>query len=149
MGCCQKALSLLRALAHTSWGAVVLHRTLVLPKLEYGCEIYSSATEARLRIIDAMQHAGVRLATFAFRSSLIPSLLVDAGFLPLNLRRYSSLLRCWLRIQRLPQAVSCKLVIQDSRLPSFTHRFSFPKRFGFRVESAMSPLSVPSISICS
>ena len=40
---CQNALSLLRILAHTSWSAdrdtLLLHRTLILPKLEYGCEI--------------------------------------------------------------------------------------------------------------
>ena len=73
--------------------------------LQYGCEIYSSATEACLRILDSLHHAGVRLATGAFGSSPIPSLLVDAGFLRLNLRRHSSLLRCWFRIQRVPQFV--------------------------------------------
>ena len=81
---CQKALSLLRVLAHTSWGAdrdtLLLHRTLVLCKLEYGCENYSSATEARLRILDSVHYAGVRPATGAFRSSPIPSLLVDLLF---------------------------------------------------------------------
>ena len=83
---CRKALSLLWILAHTSWGAdrdtlLLFHRTLILPKLEYDCKIYPSATEARLRIFDSVHHAGVRLATGAFRSSPIPSLLVDAGLL--------------------------------------------------------------------
>ena len=65
---CQKALSLLRILA-SSWGAdkdtLLLQRTLVLSKLEYGCEIYFSATEARLCIRDSVHHAGVHLATGA------------------------------------------------------------------------------------
>lgn len=150
---CQKALSLIRVLAHTSWGAdrntlLLLHRTLVLSKLEYGCEVYSSATEARLRSLDSVHHAGVRLATGAFRSSPILSLLVDAGVQPLDLRRQSLLFRCWFRVQRLPEAVPCVSVLRDSRLPVYNERPSLPKPFGFRVASAMAPLSVPSIPIC-
>ena len=96
---CQKAIFLLRVLGHTSWGAdrdtmILLHRTLILPKLEYGCEVYSSATDARLRVLDSVHHARVRVATGAFRTFPIPSLLVDAGFWPLDLRRQSLLLRC-------------------------------------------------------
>ena len=44
-------------------------------------------------------------------------------------------------------SLSCKLVIQDCRSPSFTPRPSFPKPFGFMVESVMATLSVPSVSI--
>ena len=150
---CQKALSLLRVLSHTSWGAdrdtlLLLHRTLILPKLEYGSEIYSSATEARLRVLDSVHHEGLRLATGAFRSSPIPSLLVDSGFQPLDLRRHSSLLRCWFRIQRLPESVPCRSVLSDSLSPSYTVRPSFPKPFGFRVASLLTSLGIPSVPIC-
>ena len=150
---CQKALTLLRILAHTSWGAdrdtlLLLHRTLVLSKLEYGSELYSSATEARLRIIDSVHHAGIRLATGAFRTSPIPSLLVDAGFLPLGFRRQDSMLRCWFRAHRLPESPPCRAIMRDSRLPVFLARPSFPKPFGFRTASVMTALSVPSIPIC-
>ena len=122
---CQKALSLLRILSHTSWGAdrdtlLLLHKMLVLPKLEYGCEVYSSATEARLRNLNAVHHAGIRLATGAFRSSPITSLLVDAGELPLDLRRQSSLLRCWFRMQRLPESTPCRSILRDSILVKVT-----------------------------
>ena len=150
---CQKALSLLRVLAHTSWGAdrdtlLLLHSTLVLSRLEYGCEVYSSATEARLRILDSVHHAGVRLATGAFRSSPIPSLLVDAGVLPLDLRRQSSLLRCWFRIQRLPASVPCHSVLQDSRSPMFHVRPSFPKPFGYRATPFVAALPVSPVLVC-
>lgn len=150
---CQKVLSLLRVLTHTSWGAdrdtlLLLHRTLVLSKLEYGCEVYSSATEARLRVLNSVHHAGVRLATGAFRSSPILSLLVDAGVLPLDLRRQSQLLRCWFRVQRLPGIVPCISALRDSRSPVYIERPSLPKPFGFRVASVLAPMSVPSIPIC-
>lgn len=125
-----------------------MHRTLILSKLEYGCEVYSSATEARLRMLDSVHHAGVRLATGAFRSSPIPSLLVDAGVLPLDLRRQSLLLRCWYRVQRLPESVSCVSVSHDSRSHLYVSHPSFPKPFGFRVASAMVALNVPPLSVC-
>ena len=150
---CMKAMSILRVLAHTSWGAdrqslLLLYRTLVLSKLDYGCEVYSSATEARLRILDPVHHAGVRLATGAFRSSPIPSLLVDAGVPPLDLHRQSLLLRCWYRLRRLPTSPSCVAVVRDSTSHLFLSRPSFPKPFGFRVLSSLESLSVPSLPVC-
>ena len=151
---CHKALSLLRILAHTSWGAdrdtlLLLHKMLILPKLEYGSEVYSSATEARLRVLDSVHHAGVRLATGAFRSSPIPSLLVDAGVLPLDLRRQSVMMRCWFRSQRLPDSVSCQSILRDSCSPLYNTRPSFPKPLGFRVGFLLSSLSIPSVQVCS
>lgn len=149
---CVKALSLLRVLSHTSWGAdrstlLLLHRSLILPKLEYGNEVYSSATDARLRVLDSVHHAGVRLATGAYRTSPIPSLLVDAGFMPLALRRTDSLLRCWYRAQRLPESPPCRAMMRDSTHAVYNVRPSFPKPFGFRTASAFAVLSLPLITV--
>ena len=72
---------------------------------------------ARVRVLDYVHDAGIRLATGAFRSSPIPSLLVDAGVLPLNFRRQSSLLRCWFRTQRLPESVPCRSILRDFPFP--------------------------------
>lgn len=150
---CMKVLTLLRILAHTSWGSdrhtlLLLHRSLILSKLEYGCEVYSSATAARLRILDSVHHAGLRLATGVFRTSPIPSLLVDAGFLPLDLRRQAALLRCWYRIHRLPESVPCVVISHDYHSQQYVNRPSFPKPFGFRVASAMEQFPIPHISVC-
>ena len=130
-------MDLLKVLSHTSWGAdratlLYLHRSLILSKLEYGCEVYSSATPTRLRMLDSVHHAGVRLATGAFRSSPIPSLLVDAGVLPLDLQRQSLMLRCWYRLQRLPDSIACRAVSCDTRSQLYHGRRSLPKPLGFR-----------------
>ncbi|MPC62127.1 hypothetical protein E2C01_056210 [Portunus trituberculatus] len=121
---CRTALSLLRVLSHTSWGAdrdnlLLLHRTLIFPKLENCCEIYSSAMEAPLRVLATVHHAGVCLGTGAFRTSPIRSLLVDAGFWPLDFRHPSSLLRCWFRTHRLPDSVPCLSILRDSRSQAY------------------------------
>jgi len=62
---CVKALNLLRAVAHTSWGAdqhtlLHLYRSLVRSKLDYGSIIYGSARESYLRILDPIQNHALR-----------------------------------------------------------------------------------------
>ena len=88
-------MSLLRFLSHVSWGAdrTILLRLyhsfvhFVLSKLDYGFQVYASVTSPRLHTLDSVHHGGIRLATGTFRSCPIPSLLVNAGVLPLDLHR--------------------------------------------------------------
>ena len=89
---CQKALNLLRVVAHTDWGAdrkVLLHlyRTIVRSKLDYGSVVYGSARESYLKTLDTIHHQGIRLALGAFRTSPADSLLVEANEPSLNDRR--------------------------------------------------------------
>ena len=143
---CLKTLQILRVLSHTSWGAdrttmLRLHHSLVLSKLFYGCEVYSSATTARLRILDSIHHSGVRLATGAFRSSPISSLLVDAGELPLDLYRQQSLVRYWYRLQRLPDSLAFRTVTGAGHNQFYHSHSKFPHPFGFRVHQILSEMS--------
>lgn len=68
-----KVLLLMRVLAHTSWSAdrqtLRLKRSLILPKLDYRYEFFSSAAEARQSMLDSVHHACVRLVTGAFQTS--------------------------------------------------------------------------------
>ena len=78
---CQKALQLLRVVAHTDWGAdkltlLILYRSLVRSKLDYGCFIYGSARKSHLRYLDSIHHLGLRLALGALRTSPVESLYV-------------------------------------------------------------------------
>ena len=64
---CQKALNLLRVVAHTDWGAdrkilLNLYRTIVRSKLDYGCIVYGSARLSYLKTLDTIHHQGIRLA---------------------------------------------------------------------------------------
>ena len=149
---CLQALNLLKVLAHTTWGAdrktlLKLHETLVLSKLEYGCEVYASATPSRLRMLDSIHHAGVRLATGAFKSSPIPSLLVDAGFLPLEERRKKQILSLWYRLKRTPHSAASKKMTADSGTRLYSNRHSLAKPFGCRARDVLTELSAPDIKI--
>ena len=64
---CQKALNLLRVVAHTDWGAdrkvlLNLYRTIIRSKLDYGSIIYGSARKSYLEMLDPIHHQGLRLA---------------------------------------------------------------------------------------
>ena len=142
---CLDALQILRVLSHTSWGAdrtimLRLHHSLILSKLFYGCEIYSSATTSRLKILDPIHHSGVRLATGAFRSSPVSSLLVDAGELPLGLYRQLSLVRYWYRLRRLPESLAFKTVNGGCFNQFYHDHPKFPHPFSFRVHQILSEM---------
>ena len=49
---------------------------LVKPKLDYSIKAYSSATDAVMRGVYAIQNAAIRIATGAYRSSLISSFML-------------------------------------------------------------------------
>ena len=61
---CQKALNLLRVVAHTVWGAdrkvlLNLYRTIIRSKLDYGSLICESARKSYLEMLDPIHHQGL------------------------------------------------------------------------------------------
>ena len=144
---CVKALQVIRTCSHTSWGAdrstlLTLYRSLVKSKLDYGCEVYSSASGRFLKMLDSIHHAGVRLATGAFRSSPIPSLLCDAEEMPLGLHRSTITLRCYSRIQRIHQSTTGRVAVDTSKDLVFLARSQIPQPFGFRCRTLLQEFSV-------
>ena len=109
-----KALNLLRVVAHKDWGAdcatlLKLYRSHVRSKLDYGCVVYGSARQSALDCLDRVQNAALRVCLGAFRTSPIASLHVEAGELPLTLRRQQLslqyIINCALLHQTLPSDV--------------------------------------------
>lgn len=82
----------LRCLSNTNWGAdhstlLQLYKALVQYRLDYGSLIYGSAAPSALHVLDPVHHCGVRVATGAFRTSPVTSVLVETGVPPLQIRR--------------------------------------------------------------
>ena len=78
-----KALSILKALSHTTWGAdrttlLQLYRSLIRSKLDYGSNVYGLARKSYLAMLDHIHHQGLRLALGASRTSPTPCLYVKA-----------------------------------------------------------------------
>ena len=149
---CVQALNVIKVLSHTTWGAdrkhlMILYKALVASKLAYGCEVYSSATKATLSLLDPIHNAGIRLASGAFKSSPIPSLLVDASEVPLGLHRQSLLVRYWHRIQRIPKSLTCEAVFSKRFYNFYDNHPRFPKPFGYRVFKLLEEIGVPKVKI--
>ena len=66
-----KDLNLIRVVAHLKWGGdrdtlLMLYRTNVCSKLDYGCILYGTALNTNVRQLDSIHNVGLRLAHGAF-----------------------------------------------------------------------------------
>ncbi|KAL4107464.1 hypothetical protein QTP88_017806 [Uroleucon formosanum] len=85
-------MNILKIISHTSWGAnsislKQIYTSLILSKLEYGSFLFFKSKPSSLNTINTVHNLELRLATGAFRSSPITSLLNISHTPPLNLIR--------------------------------------------------------------
>lgn len=98
--CPSKTLQLLRVTAHKDWGTN--KRTIICPKLDYGCMICGLARRTYLKPLDTIHHEGIRLALGAFSTSPIESLYVEVNEPSLKLRREKLALQHYLKLKSCP-----------------------------------------------
>lgn len=106
---CTRKLDILKCLSKLSWGAdremlLMIYRSLIRSKIDYGCMVYQTATKANIAIIDPVHNAALRLCTGAFRSSPRVSLYAESGEPPLYLRRVQLSLQYLVRLKQLPHS---------------------------------------------
>lgn len=90
---CTCRLNLLKKLAHTSYGAdrsslMTIYHSLIRSKIDYGVAAYGSASIRDLQKLNTVHHTAIRLATGAYRTSPIDSLLAESSEWPLDLRMW-------------------------------------------------------------
>ena len=86
----KKSLNLLKVISGFDWGAdkknlcfgYMMH---CRSELDYGCQIYSSASKSKLDALNIVHSMGLRICSGAFRTSPVESLYVDTHQLPLDL----------------------------------------------------------------
>ena len=88
----KKSLNILKVISSYDWGAdkkslLKLYDSLCRSKLDYGCQIYSSASKTKLKELDVVHNMGLRICSGAFRTSPVESIYIDTNELPLDLRR--------------------------------------------------------------
>ena len=87
---CQKALDILRVVGHTDRGAgrtVLLRRSLIRSRLDYGFMVYGSTRQSCLKQLDPIENQGLRIALWTFPTSIARSLYVEAQEPSLVFRR--------------------------------------------------------------
>jgi len=136
---CMKKLNLLKTVANRNWGAdrttlFRLYRSLIRPVIDYGCQIYGSASEVVLARLDPIHNAAIRICTGAFRSSPVISLYAESGEPPLKHRRAQLLLQHYARLHRLPNTPTFDAVFQPAVRESYANSPNLQAPFGIRAE---------------
>ena len=104
---CNKTLQLLCVVAHKECRAdqnmlLLLYRSLIRSKLDYGSIIYRSARRSYLKTLNPIYHGGLRLVLGAFRTSPAVSLYAEANKAPANIRSYKLALQYYVKLKSCP-----------------------------------------------
>lgn len=100
----KKSLNILKVVSSYNWGAdrkslLKLYDSLCQSKLDYGCQIYSSACKTKLNELNILHNIGLRICSGAFRTTPVESIYVDTDHLPLDLRRQELGLRYIMKLK--------------------------------------------------
>lgn len=79
---------------------LMLYKALIRSRLDYGCQVYNTASGTSLKHLYVIQHSALRIALGAIKNTKTISLLVEAGETPLSLRRENLTLIYWARSQK-------------------------------------------------
>lgn len=99
---CTKVINLLRCLTGTDWGAhtpqlLQIYKALIRSRLDYCCQVYESAFPSVKAKLDIVQSRALRVCLGVPRTTSIPALQVEAGEMPLDLRRNQMTVKYYLR----------------------------------------------------
>ena len=80
----KRALNIIKIVAGKKWGAdrktlKKLYSAICRLKIDYGCQLYGTATKSRLKKLDSIHREGIRIYTGAFKTSPMESLHVEAN----------------------------------------------------------------------
>lgn len=89
---CKKRLQLLKCISSSKWGAdsrmlLRIYRALIRPIIEYGCEVFDSASDTLKAKLDSIQYRALKICAGAVCRTSLMSLQVECGEAPLSLRR--------------------------------------------------------------
>ena len=149
---CMKALGAIKVMAKNSRRTkremfIRVYKALVLPKLDYGSQVYGTASEGLLKTLDPIHHAALRTCSGAFRTSNRYSLYVET-FVPSLWDRREFLNLCYMfRSQRISSDDRLCAWEDDSLDVRYSRLKRKPKSFGFLVRKSCIELDLQKPSI--
>ena len=143
---CKKALNLLRVVSHFDWGGdrkvmTQLYKSIILSKLDYGSFIYGSAPKSYIKMLDPIQNEGLRLCLGAYKTSPAESLGVEAGILPLELRREQLALQYVLKLKSNPSNPAYQCIFQPE-LSEFASKPKTIPTLNLRLQEALDEVNI-------
>jgi len=114
----KRKINLLRSITGQRWGAnkttlLRIYRTLIRPKIEYGFELFLTASKTTLQKLVTLQNTCLRICTGAMKTTATDILYNECGELPLKLRIQSSLAKYSCKIAT-SNDNPAKEILQDS-----------------------------------
>ena len=102
-GRCSKVINCMKLLSGTRWGANSytlrnIYIALIRSKIDYGCELYNTASHSTKKILDRIQSQALRICTGAYKNVSTCSLQVEMGDPPLEERRKCLITKSYLNI---------------------------------------------------
>ena len=160
---CKEALNLIQVVAHLKWGGdrdtlLMLYRAIVRSKLDYGCIVYGTASNADLRQPDSIHNSGLRLALGAFCTSPVSSLYTETNEAPLEERRLKLSMHYYLKtracinnparyaLHKFDQTTRDLYVPRPNGRGGMTRSPTHP--IGLKVEAAMASAEIDAKLVC-
>ena len=112
---CKKVINLMRANTGNTWGAdkqalIDIYRALMRSAIDYGCMIYGAAARTHL---NKMQNRALRISLGATKTTPTKAMMVEAGEIPLELRRDKLALSYWIRLRGCGDENTTKSVLNE------------------------------------
>ena len=97
---CGKRINLMKMISSTTWGGnkdvlTIVYKGLIRSVIDYGQELYDSASSALLDILNKIQNQCLRICSGALKSTPIIALENECGIEPLDLRRLFSMCKLY------------------------------------------------------
>lgn len=123
---CKKRLTILKTIAHKSWGADTItlkltFKALIMAKLDYGAVIYQSAKTHWLKSLDPVINTGMRIAIGAYHTSPIYRIFHEANELNLWERRKLQTATFTIKCAEQPDKISNKTSISQEIYTKYTN----------------------------
>ena len=102
-----RSLNILKVVSGHSWGAdqqtlLKLYNTLIKSKISYGSQVFTSAKQTPLKMLDTLHNQALQICTGAYRTSPIESLNIIANDKPLFLHFQYLAITQYFKIKSLP-----------------------------------------------
>jgi len=106
----------MRCLSESTWGSskkvlLILHKSLILSKLDYCSFVYAKASASSLKRIDTIQYKSLIIVTGGMKGTALKALLGECGEIPMKLRREKILLEHLFRVYENPRNSASSILL--------------------------------------
>ena len=139
---CTKVLNCMRLLTGTRWGASSrtlrnIYLTMIRSKIDYGCEVYNSASFSVKKMLDSIQLQALRICTGSMKSASLAALQVEMGDPPYEIRRKCLIAKSYLNLNSFDDFHPAKISSNDTFMFDFYQKNVKEKPFNITARETL------------